>query len=358
MSQVSSPLPRRIPDVQRPADQPVAVIGPHAAADSSGWVARSEAARWRRQGIEPLLVDVSALFGTGDAMGPRIINGTDADLKAARTVIVALHPHQMRYVFTAISGIAWDRVHLGATFVWDLEEVPQDWRPILALFDRLVVPSTFVRESVRASGLTMPIDTVPYDLSVPADMVVTRQAYQLPEHTTLFLLMFNYRSGIARKNVLAAIDAFAAVAADRDDIALVIKSHASEAVPTEHRRVRDRIANNPNIIEVDQELTDAQAWGLIATVDCVLSPHRSEGYGLTLMQGLMLDRWVIGTDWSGPTDFLHGAKVIRLPYRLVPVEDPTGMYGMYQDLRWAEPDLDAVKAAITKVADACAGHRS
>lgn len=356
---VSRPLPTRSrwPD-DAPSQEPVAIVGLHRAASSAGWVARGEAIRWRHRGVEPLLVDVSGLFGSAESTRPAALNGTLADLGAARTVVLALHPHQLRYALSALPRLDWNAIHLQATFVWDLEELPPEWRPILALFDRLIVPSTWVRDNLRANGVDQPIDVVPHAIEMPQPIVPDRRRFGLPPDKTVFLVAFNYHSGIARKNVLGAIDAFTVAAAERDDIALVIKSHDSDAAVDQRRQVIARIAGHDRIIDLDTELTGDAMWALIASVDAVLSPHRSEGFGLVLKQGLMLDRYVIGTDWSGPTDFMIGPKAIRLPYRLVPVVDPGGPFARFGDQRWAEADRGATIAAIHQVADISATLRA
>lgn len=355
---VSRPLPDRSPRCDLSSEGPVAVVGLHRAASSAGWVARGEAIRWRRSGVEPLLVDVSGLFGSAGPTQPAALNGSLADLISARTVVLALHPHQMRYTLSALPKLDWNAIQLQATFVWDLEDLPEEWRPILALFDRLIVPSTWVRDNLRANGIGQAIDVVPYDIDMPDAVVPDRGRFGLPADKTIFLVAFNYHSGITRKNVLGAIDAFKAAAAGRDDIALVIKSHDSHAAVGQKRQVTARIAGHDRIIELDTELTGQAMWTLIASVDAVLSPHRSEGFGLVLKQGLMLDRYVIGTDWSGPTDFLTGPNAIRLPYTLVPVVDPGGPFARFGRQRWAEADRTATIAAIHQVADLCARRRA
>ena len=355
---VSRPLPDRSPRCGLSSEGPVAVVGLHRAASSAGWVARGEAIRWRRSGVEPLLVDVSGLFGSAGPTQPAALNGSLADLISARTVVLALHPHQMRYTLSALPKLDWNAIQLQATFVWDLEDLPEEWRPILALFDRLIVPSTWVRDNLRANGIGQAIDVVPYDIDMPDTVVPDRGRFGLPADKTIFLVAFNYHSGIVRKNVLGAIDAFKAAADGRDDIALVIKSHDSHAAVGQKRQVTARIAGHDRIIELDTELTGQAMWTLIASVDAVLSPHRSEGFGLVLKQGLMLDRYVIGTDWSGPTDFLTGPNAIRLPYTLVPVVDPGGPFARFGRQRWAEADRTATIAAIHQVADLCARRRA
>ena len=44
--------------------------------------------------------------------------------------------------------------------------------------------------------------------------------------------------------------------------------------------------------------------GLVDACDAYVSMHRAEGFGRTLAEGMLLGKPVVGTDFSGNTDFL------------------------------------------------------
>jgi glycosyltransferase involved in cell wall biosynthesis len=78
---------------------------------------------------------------------------------------------------------------------------------------------------------------------------------------------------------------------------------------------------------------------LIASCDVLLSPHRSEGYGLTLAEGFLAGVPALATGWSGNIDFMEGLHELLIAHTLVPVRDPYGVYHASTQ-SWAEPDLE------------------
>jgi glycosyltransferase involved in cell wall biosynthesis len=59
---------------------------------------------------------------------------------------------------------------------------------------------------------------------------------------------------------------------------------------------------------------------------------------------------VIATGWSGNIDFMEEGAANLLPFRLVPVKDPTGVYNPEPGTLWAEPDFDAGVTALQALA--------
>ena len=89
---------------------------------------------------------------------------------------------------------------------------------------------------------------------------------------------------------------------------------------------------------------------LLNAADCYLSPHRAEGYGLTLLESMALGKPVIATAYSGNMDFMTGDNSFPLDYALVSL---TRDYGPYmRGAVWADPDVDKAAALIRQVVDA------
>ena len=109
-------------------------------------------------------------------------------------------------------------------------------------------------------------------------------------------------------------------------------------------QLRAVVADWPNIHIRTEHMSDQQTLQLIASVDCLVSLYRSEGFGLTLVEAMLLRTAVIATNWSAPVEFAKDAAIL-VPYRLVPVEDPSGHYALRGRV-WAEPDLTFSAAAM------------
>ena len=64
---------------------------------------------------------------------------------------------------------------------------------------------------------------------------------------------------------------------------------------------------------------------------------------------MLLGKPVIGTDYSGNTDFLNHETGYLVPYQLVPVG--AGEYPDHQGQVWAEPDIAVAAAQMTSIVD-------
>jgi glycosyltransferase involved in cell wall biosynthesis len=77
---------------------------------------------------------------------------------------------------------------------------------------------------------------------------------------------------------------------------------------------------------------------LMASCDCYLSLHRSEGLGLTMAEAMGFAVPVVATGYSGNSDFLSERTGFPVAYELAPVGACAAPYPA--DARWAEPDVD------------------
>ena len=69
------------------------------------------------------------------------------------------------------------------------------------------------------------------------------------------------------------------------------------------RRLHEEAAGL-NVVMLDGYLDRPDLCALLNAADCYLSPHRAEGYGLTLLESMALGKPVIATAYSGNMDFM------------------------------------------------------
>lgn len=349
---ISRPLPTR----PRRADgdgagPPYAVIGLHTSSTSFGWGVGATVRQLREEGPEPLLVDVAPIFGVGENRTVNVLNGTWDDVRNARTIVVHVNPNQTAYAISGLPKIDWLKHVVVGYFVWELEEIPEDWREIFDCVDEIWCPSSFVRDAFRNSGFDKPMRVISHEITIPDGVAADREGFSIPKDKKVFLAAFNYRSGLARKNVLNTIDAFVDAARQRDDVYLVLKTHDAHIHAEEHALVLEHANGHPRIQFINDDLSNERMWSLVASADAILSLHRAEGFGLLLKQGILLDKYVVATDWSGSKDFMTGPLAVPVSYKLIPVDDPDGPFASYPHLRWADPDLDVAVARIIETAD-------
>jgi glycosyltransferase involved in cell wall biosynthesis len=100
---------------------------------------------------------------------------------------------------------------------------------------------------------------------------------------------------------------------------------------------------------VDRSLSARERDALVASCDCYVSLHRSEGLGLTLAECMLLGKPVIGTGFSATTDFMTEENSYLVPYSTTRVGPDCEIYP--PDGTWADPDVEAAAAIMRKVVE-------
>jgi glycosyltransferase involved in cell wall biosynthesis len=257
--------------------------------------------------------------------------------------IIAVAGDQLPIVYRAIHPSLFENSYNIFMTYWELPGAPEEWRQNLTYIDEIWVPNDFVANSF-AQIFSGPIAVIPPAIRQPGTSFTTRASYGMQESRFYFMFSFDYYSSPFRKNPLAVLEAFrTAFPGGQENVGLVIKSIGpSEQYPEIQAAIRD-IAKDPRIILIDKNLDRDDMLGLIRAADAYISLHRAEGFGLGMAEALSLGRIVIGTNYSGNTDFLNEHTGYPVPYQLRPVQGHEYPYSRGQV--WAEPD----KAAAVEI---------
>lgn len=258
------------------------------------------------------------------------------------------NPPEATAVLSQRSEHLWATRYRIGYWAYELGQLPRSWEAAIPFFHEIWTPSRFVADAVeKARGTARTIvRVVPHPVAVDPPPQVSADAGR----PLTFLVMFDARSSLARKNPLGAIRAFQqAFSADDTSVRLHFKIVAAWKDPRSLGELRDAAKGWPNIVFAKEELSDAETLRLVSSADCLVSLHRAEGFGLPLAEAMLAGLPVIATDWSGNVDFTRGASY-EVPCSLVPAKDTSGRYdGTGQD--WAEPDLGAAAVHMRALRD-------
>jgi len=232
---------------------------------------------------------------------------------------------------------------------WELAMYPSVWLGWLAKFDDIWAPSSFVENSIRRVSTLEPV-TMLLACEPGSTSFLPRQYFGLRGSSFIFLFIYDNKSYVDRKNPRAVINAFVKVkiAEPWRDIQLIIKITSAE----KDKKFEQDLEAIPKEIRAQiqiyvERFTDNDVKALIASVDCVVSLHRSEGFGRLLSEALFFGVPVIATGYGGNMDYMNNKNSLLVDYKMIPVKEDEYPHGSGQV--WAEADIDAAAEAMLDV---------
>ena len=252
-----------------------------------------------------------------------------------------------RFLYFRARSFARSQYSIGF-WVWELPALRDEWWSELRRFDEVWVPSTFCQRAVSAVT-AKPVTVIPYVVSpIDAPDVGFRKGLQIADKAFVFLYMFDAGSFMLRKNPQCLIDAFEAAFPDNDSVRLVLKVSNAYLNPELSEYLSALIERDPRCVVLRQTMSGEEVAILIEACDCYVSPHRSEGFGLTVAEAMAQGVPVIATDYSGVADFLSPDVGYPLRYRLTEIEEEVGPYP--KGAIWADPSREHLRDLMREVA--------
>lgn len=253
--------------------------------------------------------------------------GDDAE---ADVVVVCLNPPEVEVLRTHRRALPRGRRNIGS-WAWEVTPLPATWGAEIDRLDEVWVPSEYVADIVRAD-LDLPVAAVPPPIRLPAPG---------PDSTLVanrFLALGDAASGLERKNLLGAIEAFGRAFEPRSGPTLVIKVWNTDEDPAGLDQLRRAATSHPDVTVLDRWLDRRELADLLRTSLALVSLHRAEGFGLPIFEALACGVPVVSSAFSAPTAWLDdsNAYLVRTTTTTVPEHAPPYPAGS----TWGEPDLD------------------
>jgi glycosyltransferase involved in cell wall biosynthesis len=335
-----------------PRVQPALPLGVNVAGYLDATLGLGTAARNVVDALRAAGVSVAPLVIASDA--PRELDPAHPPVAAEEPVhpvtIVCVNPDGMEGARDQLGDAAFADRHVIGMWWWEVDVMPQRWMRAFDLVDEVWVGSSFVADALAAIS-PVPVVHVPLPVPRPVAAPAGRSELGLPEDTFLFGFVYDYRSVAARKNPLGLVQAFRRAfdgSRSGDDVGLVLKT-LDGAGSDEHAAVVAAADGDPRIMFVDANMPAAEKNALIRELDCYVSLHRSEGFGLTIAEAMILGTPVIATDYGGSRDFATAFNALLVDHRPVPIGPGSEPYPA--DATWAEPDLGHAAALMREAVD-------
>jgi glycosyltransferase involved in cell wall biosynthesis len=285
------------------------------------------------------------------------------DADNADVIVTVLPPLELRYAGDILGDHRWKSSYRIALVFWETEVLPDELCPFFSDLDELWVTSEFTKQALsgplfRVLERNIPIFVLPFGADVPVapapdEMQMVRSKWSerlgVAEGTVVGAQIFDYSSRVERKNPVGLINAWkkAFPVADPQSQILVFKTINAAQSPDQVATVRDAVARRTDVYVIDEALPPDEMDALLSRFDVVISLHRAEGYGLTLLEAMARKIPVIATGKSGNLAFMNDSNSWLIPSTQMVLDHTSGPYA--QGSSWAEPDLDIAASTLRYV---------
>jgi glycosyltransferase involved in cell wall biosynthesis len=263
--------------------------------------------------------------------------------------ILHINADHTPFVVNNLGKVFFENKYIIGFWAWELPIFPDKWENSFDLMDEIWVPSSFVSKAVSIVS-PVPVITIPHVISVVNIKDVknfsNRAYFNIPENAFVFLSMFDVHSIVERKNPYGSIHAFKnAFHADDSNVLLVIKVNNADDLTL--KELSESIGNYRNILVITKHLSRQEINCLLCSVDCFLSLHRSEGFGLGPAEAMARGKVAMLTNWSGNTEYMTSDNCIPISFTLEQIGKDLGPYEKHQ--YWASPDLEEASAKMKSI---------
>jgi hypothetical protein len=251
--------------------------------------------------------------------------------------------------------------------MFETDNLPVGWgNRINSGVNAVFVPSSFLIESFRNAGVTVPIFHTPTGIDTqlykPSSRQRARWAGTPKDDQTRFLLCGTLTR---RKNVAAAVEAFLEVAGDNPNYQFIIKTQPGHPEFQEFVEAPVKAATDSRIKLIAERYTREQMLALYHISDIFVWPSYGEGIGLPPLEAMSCGLEVVAGRHSGALDYLDPSRsygvdsdlIQALEFKSMHFEDDWGNVG-----NWWKPRHPALvsqmKAAVAGVGKRSRGNKA
>jgi glycosyltransferase involved in cell wall biosynthesis len=244
------------------------------------------------------------------------------------------------------------RLNMLHHYAWEESGFPHAWvEDFNEYLQGMTCLSQHVEKVMIDNGVTVPMLTSGCGVD-HWERVTADPAYAVGGRGFRFL---HVSSCFPRKGADVLIKAYGAAFTNADDVSLIIKTFANP-----HNEVHSWLAQArrdnpqfPDVIVIEDDLSDPQLKALLTQCHALVAPSRAEGFGMPLAEAMLSGLPVITTGWSGQLDFCNEETAWLVDYWFAQAESHFGLFASV----WAEPDADHLAQTMREVFALSPGER-
>lgn len=229
-------------------------------------------------------------------------------------------------------------------WAWETENFPKKFVDSSKFYDKIWALSEYAKRSIERSVKNKQVSTIPccLDLWMQKNYIqlASKEIKDLTKKFNKFFCIgyiFDFDSYGIRKNPEGILKVFEILSEKFSDILFVVKASRSSFGDFKYEKLKSRFMKL-NCIFIEEKLSKPDIYFLLANLDCYLSMHRAEGFGLPIMEAMSVGTLAIATNYSGNLDFMNSENSLLIDTKPYFLENDFGPYekGTY----WRDPSID------------------
>lgn len=231
---------------------------------------------------------------------------------------------------------------------WELERLPLNTKICFDVITEIWCHSEYSKLSFESLNTDHKIFKVPLPVVVDHSALPDRQRFGLKSDDFVIGTSFDGASSIARKNPLAAIDAFTLAFPEQKypNCRLMLKALNIKNDSLWNECLR-RAVIDKRIVVLNEVLSKHDYYRYLKSCDVLISMHRSEGFGRLMAEGMCLGIPTVASAYSGNMDFMDDDNSYLVEGNLCDIVP--GDYAHSAGMRWFEPSRESAAKNLLSV---------